>query len=245
MMKILIIGESCRDIFHYGDCTRLCPEAPVPVFNTLEIVENGGMAMNVYNNVRAMGADPDILTNKNWHDITKTRFVDKRSNHMFMRLDQNDSKYTQFDISGVDFSSYDAVIVSDYNKGFLSDSDLTQIGIRSKITFVDTKRKFGKWIENISFIKVNHTEYEQNESPLSSEIKNKIIITRGPEGCTYRNRTYTVPPVEVKDPSGAGDTFISGLCVKYCQTGDIDLSLEHANDCATQAVQKRGVVVAV
>ena len=67
-MKILIIGESCRDIFHYGNCDRLCPEAPVPVFNTLEIIENGGMAMNVYSNVLSLGSEAILLTNKNWKD---------------------------------------------------------------------------------------------------------------------------------------------------------------------------------
>ena len=37
---------------------------------------------------------------------------------------------------------YDAVIVSDYNKGFLSDEDLYQIGKKAKLSFIDTKRKF-------------------------------------------------------------------------------------------------------
>ena len=241
-MKILIIGESCRDIFHYGNCDRLCPEAPVPVFNTLEIIENGGMAMNVYSNVSSLGSEAILLTNKNWKDITKTRFVDKRSNHMFMRLDQNDTKYSKCDLSEIDFSEYDAVIVSDYNKGFLSDEDLHQIGNKAKLSFIDTKRKFAKWINSFTFIKINHVEYKQNMHLINDEIKNKIIITRGIKGSVFRGKTYPVPPVEVKDPSGAGDTFVSGLCVKYCQTGDIDLSIQYANECATKAVQKRGVV---
>ena len=86
-MNILIIGESCKDVFHYGSCKRLCPEAPVPVFNSSGIASNGGMAMNVYNNVNTLGANANLVTNKNWESITKTRFVDKRTNHMFMRLD--------------------------------------------------------------------------------------------------------------------------------------------------------------
>ena len=32
-MKILVIGETCKDVFNYGRVDRLCPEAPVPVFN--------------------------------------------------------------------------------------------------------------------------------------------------------------------------------------------------------------------
>ena len=59
-MSILVIGESCNDIFHYGVCNRLCPEAPVPVFNSCKVVNNGGMAMNVKNNFTALGVDVDI-----------------------------------------------------------------------------------------------------------------------------------------------------------------------------------------
>ena len=49
-MRILVIGESCKDIFVYGKCERLCPEAPAPVLNPLFTTENGGMAMNVVKN---------------------------------------------------------------------------------------------------------------------------------------------------------------------------------------------------
>ena len=34
-MTILIVGDSCEDVFIYGDITRLTPEAPAPVFNPL------------------------------------------------------------------------------------------------------------------------------------------------------------------------------------------------------------------
>ena len=35
-MTILIVGDSCIDVFIYGEITRLSPEAPVPVFNPLD-----------------------------------------------------------------------------------------------------------------------------------------------------------------------------------------------------------------
>ena len=126
-MKILIIGESCKDVFHYGSVKRLCPEAPVPVFNSEFISENGGMAMNVYNNIISLGYVPTILTNKNWQSITKTRFVEQNTNHMFMRLDQNDDSFSACDIGEIDFTLFDAVVVSDYNKGFLSEEILREI----------------------------------------------------------------------------------------------------------------------
>ena len=50
-MKVLVIGDSCTDKFVYGECNRICPEAPVPVFNPIEQKSNGGMAKNVFNNL--------------------------------------------------------------------------------------------------------------------------------------------------------------------------------------------------
>ena len=43
--------------------------------------------------------------------------------------------------------------------------------------------------------------------------------------------------------SGAGDTFLAGLVVRYWETRDIDLAIPYANERATIVVQKRGVGV--
>ena len=96
-MKILVIGESCKDVFIYGDCSRLTPEAPVPVFNPVKTIENGGMAKNVQKNVSALGINCNLITNENWQDITKIRFIELRSNHMFIRVDNNDKSYGSID----------------------------------------------------------------------------------------------------------------------------------------------------
>ena len=60
--------------------------------------------------------------------------------------------------------------------------------------------------------------------------------------CKFKEKTYAVKKVDVKDMTGAGDTFLAGLVVKYVLTKDIDKSIEFANKCATQVVQKKGVV---
>ena len=76
---------------------------------------------------------------------------------------------------------------------------------------------------------------------MTDKIKNKIIVTMGPQGCFHNEIMYPVKEVEVKDVSGAGDTFLSGLCYKFLLTNDIAESLNFANDCATKVVQRRGV----
>ena len=72
-MKILVVGDSCKDVFVYGDITRLTPEAPVPVFNPLRTTENDGMARNVSNNVEALDVGIHTITNPN--SIKKVRYV--------------------------------------------------------------------------------------------------------------------------------------------------------------------------
>jgi D-beta-D-heptose 7-phosphate kinase/D-beta-D-heptose 1-phosphate adenosyltransferase len=71
-MNILVIGESCNDIYSYGIVNRLAPEAPVPVLQPSRTLEVGGMAMNVYENIKSLDVDVDIVTNDNWNKIIKT-----------------------------------------------------------------------------------------------------------------------------------------------------------------------------
>ena len=245
-MRILIFGETCKDVFKYGECRRLCPDAPVPVFNLLNTVETYGMAKNVENNLRSLGAKTHLITNNNYDQITKSRFIDNRTNHMFIRVDDGDDKYGVFDIDGLDFisfSEFDAVVVSDYNKGFLSTEVLEEISKRHPLTIIDTKKILGSWANNFSFIKVNNSEFEANEKTLTKVLLKKMIITKGPHGCEYKGKTYSVENVEVKDTSGAGDTFIAGLCYKMVETNSEDEAIEFANECATKIVQRRGVSV--
>ena len=98
-MKVLVIGEICEDIFIYGDCKRLSPEAPVPVLNPIEINNNDGMSGNVVRNIRAIDSSVYV---EHWHQsqkITKTRFVDKKSNHMFLRLDEGEENVSPMNFS--------------------------------------------------------------------------------------------------------------------------------------------------
>lgn len=245
-MKILVVGESCQDIYQYGDSTRLCPGAPVPIFNSNNHRKtSGGMAKNVYNNMVALAPEIeiDIYTNKDWEKITKTRYVDFRTNYIVLRLDQNENLYGTCKVNNYDFADYDAVVISDYNKGFLSELDIQHISKNATTTFLDTKKILGPWCDYISYIKINDVEYERTKHKLTNNIIQKMIITTGPNGCIYQNETYPVPEVEIKDTSGAGDTFIAALAVEYVRTKKISKAIVFANECATKVVQKKGVSV--
>ena len=152
-MKILIIGDSCTDKFIYGECKRICPEAPVPVFSPINSTKNDGMAKNVFNNLRSLAPnwDIDFVTNSN--DIMKTRIVDIKTNQMLLRIDDND-KCPRF--TGLDkLEEYDAVIISDYCKGFIDENTIKYISEQHPLTFLDTKKALGDYVDKIRFIKIN------------------------------------------------------------------------------------------
>ena len=73
-------------------------------------------------------------------------------------------------------------------------------------------------------------------------LENKLIITLSDKGCKYQDKIFPVKKVKIKDLSGAGDTFISGLVLEWLRTNQIDLAIKFAQECATIVVQKQGVV---
>jgi bifunctional ADP-heptose synthase (sugar kinase/adenylyltransferase) len=243
MIDILVIGETCVDKFIYCEVKRFSPEAPVPILNPLEISENQGMSGNVVRNIQSLST---VLRISHVHQnqlITKTRFVEKKSNHMFLRFDEGESELVdQFSekLLTKKINDFDIVIVSDYHKGFLSDFDLISIGKSSKLSILDSKRKLNLDIINsFDFVKLNEIEFKNNSE--FSELDN-IIITLGSRGCSFKGVVYQSPnPQETIDVSGAGDTFTSSFILKYFETNDIDESMRFANQMASIVVSKRGV----
>lgn len=241
-MKVLVIGDSCLDVFHYGECFRLCPEAPVPVFSPKYSQTDYGMAWNVKRNFDAIEVECDIITNE--PTITKTRYVDDKTNQMLLRVDENDTTNERFDRFGFleVKDDYTAVVVADYNKGYLTEKDIEFIGKNHPLTFLDTKKIIDSWAETITYIKINNFEHERTKHTLYNALQDKLIVTRGENGCVYLDKKIPVPRrVPVIDVVGAGDAFMAGLVSQYMVTEDIYNAIDYAQECATSVVQKRGV----
>ena len=241
MKSILVIGESSRDVFVYCDALRLCPDVPVPVLNVIDQSENPGMAKNVQRNIKSLIENCDIITNDNWFNVTKTRYVHENSNHTFFRVDSS-HKIPKIDLSKIDYD-YEIIVISDYDKGFLSTDDIELICSNHSNVFIDTKKILGSWADKARFIKINDFEYKNSEKYITNNLANKIIHTMGSDGCEYMGVNYSVDKVEVKDVSGAGDTFMAGLVIKYFETKNIKESIKFANKCASTVVRHKGVSV--
>ena len=242
MKKVLVIGDSSRDIFVYCNALKLCPDFPVPALEVVNQTENPGMAANVQRNIKVLLDSCDLVTNNNWQEVTKTRYVHAQSNHMFFRVDTS-HKLDRIDLSTIDYNAYDLIVISDYDKGFLTEDDINEICWHHANVFLDTKKILGVWCQHAHYIKINDFEYQNSKPYLVPEIEHRIIHTMGGEGCEYKGKRYPVNKVEVKDVSGAGDSFMAGLVVEYCKTDDIIKSIEFANKCASEVVTHRGVTV--
>lgn len=243
MKKIIIIGEQCTDKFIYCEVSRLSPEAPVPVLNPVKTTKNNGMAGNVYENVCVLDKNANVILISQDKDITKTRYVDVKSNHMFLRVDTGEDKIDRFITDSeieASIKEADAVIVSDYNKGFLDDTDLWNIGHLAKFSVLDTKRKLTPDIANkFSFIKLNESESRNNKH---LDPKN-IIITLGSKGAYYNGELVSqTNPQQTIDVSGAGDTFTAAFTLSFLDTMEEFHSIEYANEMAAKVVSRRGVV---
>ena len=242
-MKILVIGDSCTDVFRYGKVERLAPEAPVPVIIPEKEEFTPGMAGNVVRNLEVLGADVTFITNTT--AIKKIRYVCSKYNHILLRVDENDKceNIRNEVIENIKWNEFDAIVISDYNKGFLDEVDIEYISKQHPLVFLDTKKILDKWTFNIEFIKINYQEYLNNLKiiEINPILKDKVIATRGKFGCDFKNKNYPTQEVPVKDVSGAGDTFLAGLVVEYLKSKNIDEAINFAQKCTTIVVQKSGV----
>lgn len=240
--NILVIGDTCKDVYIYGSCDRLCPERPVAILDKEREEENYGMAGNVFNNIKCLGAPVELITNENKDKVTKTRFIEEKTNHLFVRVDSGEKILRIKNLHKIDFSKYSAIVISDYNKGFLKEDDITYISQCNPLTFLDTKKVLGSWAKHIRYIKINRGEYQLSRFEIEKAgLLDKMIITLGEGGCKYKDKIYPVKKVEVRDLSGAGDSFLAALVVEYLKKYDMNASLIAANEAATIVVQKMGV----
>jgi len=245
--RILVIGDKCSDHYSYGTVDRLCPDVPAPIFKPTKTIQTDGMAGNVARQLTEWKCN--VFTKFNDEFICKKKYIDEKTNHTFLRVDiEPEVKHIlpqelrMLLVNAED--KWDAIVVSDYGKGYLNHGAIQHICESHPMVFVDTKKKIDLFLKDVAFIKINEPEWEATKDNINpDDWKDKIIVTLGSEGCMYNDRVYPITIVDVLDLSGAGDTFMAGLVFQYVQTENIGDALHFANDCAMRVVQKKGVAV--
>lgn len=234
--KVLLVGDSCEDEYIYGRCEGISPEAPVPIMKFSKIETFAGMAGNVCLNLQMFGIDITFLTNS--EKITRTRFIDDRTNNQILRVD-NEEKVKPL-LLPISTDNFDAVVVSDYNKGYVTESKLFELAKSSNCpVFIHSKKTSLPNKENC-FVIINEDEYEKLN--LNYHINNLILI-KGLEGCIYKNTMYPSEKVNVYDRTGVDDIFLSSLVHGYLKHNNIDKALMLANKAYAISSQQIGTYV--
>ena len=145
-IKVLVIGDFMIDHYIIGESNRMSPEAPVPVVVPKEEYSIPGGAGNVAMNISAMGSQVtclgaignDIFGKKlikifNENNISSKHIetIENYSTTLKQRIYCNDIQVARVDkeeplnwspnqsASSLDYSDYDVIILSDYDKGVL------------------------------------------------------------------------------------------------------------------------------
>lgn len=231
--KVLLIGDRCIDEYQYGDVTRISPEAPVPVFNFKYSEERPGMACNVLNNLEALGCDVKFITGD---ASRKTRLVDLRTGQQIARIDRDVRPAWRQPILPSLVSGYDAVVISDYDKGLLAEDTIQDIiEWFDGPVYIDTKKRDLAKFEG-AFIKINSDEYAKSISTCEH-----MIVTMGKQGAMYKGLKFDAPDVPVYDVVGAGDVFLAALVYEHLNQGNITRAITFAVHAAAESVKHAGV----
>ena len=232
-LKILLIGDSCTDEYVYGTCERLNPEAPVPILKFKRKETTKGMAWNVRENLMSFGMEVFILTNH--ESITKTRYIDEKSNQHILRVD-DESPLEPMDYE-LPEDEYDALVISDYDKGFLTQKKIFELSNWfDGPVFIDSKKTT---LPGDAYIKINEEEFKK----ITHYNPETLIVTKGGKGAEYNGKLYEGEKVKVYDVVGAGDTFLSALVYFYLLYGTIEKAIPYANKASAIAVQNFGTYV--
>lgn len=238
-LNVLLIGETCEDGYIYGSVDRISPEAPIPVLKYEGLETSLGMSANVKRNLESLGIFVNHITNKSL--IKKTRIVHSGSNQQMLRIDENDlvDSIKPSEVrSAFLHLSYDAIVISDYDKGFLTTEDLKVICKNfNGPVFIDTKKRDLFTEPNVIF-KINQKEYN---NLITKPDPKHLIITKGSLGVEYCGCIYPANQVTVFDVVGAGDTFLAAFTYAFLTyNSDIEYAINFANRASAISVQHYG-----
>jgi D-beta-D-heptose 7-phosphate kinase/D-beta-D-heptose 1-phosphate adenosyltransferase len=288
--KVLVAGDVMLDRYLFGGTSRISPEAPVPVVHVQMAEDRAGGAANVAVNLASLGVstvlvglvgkddeaqalqatlakvdiDCRFVSVSDWPTTTKTR-VQSRGQQL-LRLDREQASSAGTDkmtsVLKKQLKNVDAVVLSDYGKGALSDIKAMIEACRSAglPVLVDPKGKDFDKYRGATIITPNQAEFEavagvcETDAELVSRARTMIsnlnlvalLVTRSEKGMLLIQNSNE--PVflksrarEVFDVTGAGDTVIAVLAGALASGQNIQSAAALSNLAAGLVVRKIGV----
>ncbi len=289
--RVAVVGDLICDKYVIGKVERISPEAPVPVVRVEKEKYFLGGASNVALNLKSLGSEVflfgvvgndscgkrllnmirdsgldvgNILTLEDRPTTLKTRVI--AQSQQIVRFDREkilriDKKHAYEIVKGVKESGVNAVIVSDYGKGVVSDyliDELKKIGV---FIAVDPKIKNAYAYNGVDIITPNLKEAQEisgieiDAFPNGIELAAKkiikktkcryLLITEGEKGMSLFDENGLIlkqesQAKEVYDVTGAGDTVIAVLTAAISSGFDIKDAVALSNAAAGIVVGKMG-----
>ena len=268
--RVLVVGDIMLDRYWYGPTQRISPEAPVPVVKIQQDEDRPGGAANVALNIAslngnvtlagitgedeasstlkthlsAMNIDCQFLQSAGHPTITKLRVLSR--NQQLLRLDFEESfaeidKQPLIEQTKALVANHDLLLLSDYDKGTLSDVQalIKSANEHNVPVLVDPKGTDFARYRGATLITPNLSEFEAvvGHCKTEAEIVSKgqallkeldltaMLVTRSEQGMTllrHGHEEFHLPTQarEVYDVTGAGDTVIATLALAIAANAD-------------------------
>jgi len=135
---------------------------------------------------------------------------------------------------------YDAIVISDYNKGSVSYELIEELARDVSVPiFIDTKKTDLARMGGC-YVKINALEKSRVTS-YHPELDH-LIVTHGDKGAEWNGWVYPAEAVgDVTDVCGAGDTFLAALVYKFIETNHMPEAIKFAIEASAVTVQHVGV----
>ena len=284
-IKVLVVGDFMIDHYIIGESNRMSPEAPVPVVIPKREYSIPGGAGNVAMNISTLGSQVTCLGvigndffgkelikifNDNNISSKYIEIIENYSTIVKQRIYCNGVQVARVDKeeplhwnpnqseNALDFSDYDVIILSDYDKGVLVKPWFLKP--KSTNVILDPKSGYEHLFMHSNIITPNLNELKKisgmninsNDSIITACNKlmkensfDYIIAKKGDKGITIvgnQNFIKHIEPHKINNPdvTGAGDTVIAALSIAYAKTKDIEFSAKFANAAAAIVVNKTG-----
>ncbi|MBU0628039.1 MAG: D-glycero-beta-D-manno-heptose-7-phosphate kinase [Nanoarchaeota archaeon] len=188
--------------------------------------------------VRVLGQKQQLLR----IDYEKKEYINKETEDSIINFIKNKKEI-------------DAIIISDYAKGVITQKLVDEIKTisKNKIIIVDPKPKHLNFYKDVTLITPNTKEaiemtgiedIESTGKHLLKQLNSPILITRGEKGMSlFEKEEITNIPTkakEVYDVSGAGDTVVAALTISLTAGATLKEAATLANHAAGIKVGKLG-----
>ena len=280
-MAILVYGDVMLDEWRIGSVDRISPEAPVPVLVETGYKRNVGGAGNLAVNLASINGEVDLYGPLG-NDKQGFAFLDlikdtKVNSYLSSCMEATTSKVRIVSTQGQQICRFDTdaicdctqaeerfinsiqhndlVVISDYNKGAITEQTVKKAKAKGAKVLVDPKQS-PSYYRGAFLVKPNMKEYTEwfgefsyvaAQDFLKEYAWEWLVVTDGANGIHIVNATehwHCKEDVqEVADVSGAGDTVMAIITKGLHKGKSVPESCEVACYGASRVVEKRGVTI--